>query len=320
LEGGVQIVKGVGNVISKTVSGTFGTVGNMTESLASGLSSLSMNEDFILERESRGLNKPKNVFDGLGQGAKSIAKGIGHGIMGVIKRPMEGAGKEGMKGFVKGTFKGVAGLIVTPIAGLVDATSKTAEGFRSTTMLQMKPFENRIRQPRVFYGKEYSYREYKAEDANLNYILYNMDKKYRDLVYFGIYLLNPQSSGSETNSTKSSMSRDTNEKTSQNEQVTNSLFFFLITQEYVMLYNVNTEKLEWVIETAVLTNFVLNDNEIELFVEGIVASGRRATMMKPVEENMMWGVNEKKYLVKGFDKTKIKRAQRLLDQLILVKK
>jgi vacuolar protein sorting-associated protein 13A/C len=57
---------------------------------------------------------------------------------------------------LKGTFKGLAGLIVKPVVGVMDLTSKTAEGIKNTTNLfdDNKPNEKRYRPPRIFYSRE----------------------------------------------------------------------------------------------------------------------------------------------------------------------
>jgi vacuolar protein sorting-associated protein 13A/C len=48
----------------------------------------------------------------------------------------------------------VAGLIIKPIAGVLDAASKTAEGLTNTaTHFDEKPNSDRIRLVRPFYGK-----------------------------------------------------------------------------------------------------------------------------------------------------------------------
>ena len=44
IEGGVGIIKGVGSLVKETISGTFNSVSNITDNIASGLSSLT--EDY----------------------------------------------------------------------------------------------------------------------------------------------------------------------------------------------------------------------------------------------------------------------------------
>lgn len=62
----------------------------------------------------------------------SLFTGVGQGIVGVFMQPVQGAEKDGIEGFFKGTLKGLAGLVVKPVVGVMDMTSKTAEGIKNT--------------------------------------------------------------------------------------------------------------------------------------------------------------------------------------------
>lgn len=46
--------------------------------------------------------------------------------------PLEGAEKDGIGGFFLGSLKGLAGLVIKPVSGIIDATTKTAEGIKNT--------------------------------------------------------------------------------------------------------------------------------------------------------------------------------------------
>jgi len=61
------------------------------------------------------------------------------------------------KGFLIGLTKGLVGLVVKPVSGVIDFTSKTAEGIKNSS--KMLDFDNpkkllnrRIRSPVIFYG------------------------------------------------------------------------------------------------------------------------------------------------------------------------
>ena len=55
---------------------------------------------------------------------------------------------------MKGSAIGVTGLFIKPVAGVLDAVSKTAEGLTNTaTHFDDKPNQERIRYIRPFYGK-----------------------------------------------------------------------------------------------------------------------------------------------------------------------
>ena len=87
-------------------------------------------------------------------------------------RPYEGAEEEGAKGFFKGVYKGTAGFICKPVSGVLDFTSKTAEGVKSSAIyFDEKPSEYRWRWPRAFYGYEKFFKIYSISDAEINYRL-----------------------------------------------------------------------------------------------------------------------------------------------------
>ncbi len=60
----------------------------------------------------------------------------------------------------------MTGLVVKPITGLLDATSKTAEGVKNTaTHFDDRPNEDRLRQPRIFYSVNRFISFYNQEDT-----------------------------------------------------------------------------------------------------------------------------------------------------------
>lgn len=65
LEGGLGIVQGVGSLFSKTVSGTFNTLGKITGSLGAGIAGLSMDDEYLQSRSAMKANKAQNVGQGL---------------------------------------------------------------------------------------------------------------------------------------------------------------------------------------------------------------------------------------------------------------
>lgn len=98
--------------------------------------------------------------------------------LGIFTKPIEGAQKGGVGGFLKGTFKGITGVIVKPVAGVLDAASKTAEGVKNTaTAFDQKAAEMRSRFPRAFYGKDKFFRKYFDSDAEIQWYLHFIDQK-----------------------------------------------------------------------------------------------------------------------------------------------
>ena len=228
LEGGKGLVAGAGSLMKNTISGTFNSVGKMTGSLASGISTLTMDEEFISEREHAKRKRPKHIVEGLQQGVTSLITGVGAGLAGLIEKPIQGASKGGFFGFVKGTIQGVTGLVVKPVAGILDATSKTAEGIKNTaTMNDQKPNEMRSRYPRAFYNKEKNYRAFNETDADIMYYL----QSYRSGLYANISLL---------------YSFDI----FPNEKEKELVYIFVISLEYFLYWNIKEKKIIWDIDTS----------------------------------------------------------------------
>lgn len=76
LEGGLGIVQGAGSLVTHTISGAFNSVNKITGSLSSGISSLTMDEEYLKEREKMRLQKPKHLGEGLEQGGKAMISGF----------------------------------------------------------------------------------------------------------------------------------------------------------------------------------------------------------------------------------------------------
>mmetsp|Transcript_13360 Transcript_13360/g.1955 ORF Transcript_13360/g.1955 Transcript_13360/m.1955 type:complete len:117 (+) Transcript_13360:506-856(+) len=116
-------MSGSASLLTKTIAGAFNSVSKITGSVSTGIAALTMDEEYMKEREKMRANKPKHIIDGVGQGIVSIFGGIGKGIAGVFLKPFEGAKKDGIKGFFKGTVMGITGLVTKPITGAIDAVS-----------------------------------------------------------------------------------------------------------------------------------------------------------------------------------------------------
>lgn len=168
VEGFVGIASGSGSLIKNTAAGAFNTVSKVTSSLAAGLTSLSMDEKYLLQRNLARKNKPQNIFDGLGKGVHSLGRGLYSGVTGVISQPFKEVQRQGAKGIFTGIFKGIGGLITKPLGGIMDATSQTAEGLKKTiTIFDDKANEMKHRIPRVFYGTVNYFQTYNELDAKI---------------------------------------------------------------------------------------------------------------------------------------------------------
>ena len=65
-------------------------------------------------------------------------------------------------------FTGVTGVVLKPVAGILDAAAKTAEGVKgSANKFNDHANESWIRRPREFYGEEKFYKSFFTENAEL---------------------------------------------------------------------------------------------------------------------------------------------------------
>ena len=67
---------------------------------------------------------------------------------------------------------GISGVIVKPMIGLLDAASKTAEGFKNMAQINNEGLLSiKERVPRAFYGKQMMFKPYIPYDAEIMFIL-----------------------------------------------------------------------------------------------------------------------------------------------------
>ncbi|KAH7622760.1 hypothetical protein Ndes2526B_g03599 [Nannochloris sp. 'desiccata'] len=78
------------------------------------------------------LRKPQHAGSGLVSGAKSVAKGVLAGAVGLIAAPAVGASQEGFKGFAKGAAAGIAGAVLLPATGVAVGAVQVVRGFANT--------------------------------------------------------------------------------------------------------------------------------------------------------------------------------------------
>lgn len=78
------------------------------------------------------LRKPKDAKAGLASGAKSVAKGVIAGAIGLVAAPAVGAHQEGLAGFAKGAAAGIAGAVLLPVTGVAIGATQVVRGIANT--------------------------------------------------------------------------------------------------------------------------------------------------------------------------------------------
>ncbi|KAJ3439892.1 vacuolar protein sorting-associated protein 13c [Anaeramoeba flamelloides] len=151
------VAKGLGKgswaLISGSIKGIFGSASGVIDSVGSGVSVLSLDDEFKQQRSrDKSANKPKNLADGIFQGGKSFGKGLWSGVSGIVAQPIKGYKKEGGFGMLKGVGKGLVGVVAKPTVGVTDLASNITSGMKNTTTIFDAKSKGRVRPPRFFDG------------------------------------------------------------------------------------------------------------------------------------------------------------------------
>ncbi|CAD8167119.1 unnamed protein product [Paramecium pentaurelia] len=289
LEFGVGLCKGTGSLLKNTVAGAFYSVNKVTGSISASVSLLTMDDDYLEKRRIFMLKRPDHVLDGLSQAGHCLYNGFSNGITGVVTQPYQETQKNGFKGFVKGTLKGLSGLVVKPIAGVLDASAKAAEGVVSTaTHFDDKPNDTRIRYPRIFYEKSKYFQKYIALDAQVvNFLIGFMNGKYKDIEIVTCFYLK------ETETQLNNMQRQILSATkSIHECFKNTSKILILSYQYIL-----------VLENMTLVQEIMTKEIVEI-LQPNYGFLRLSTEFKPnIEINIL------------LDEIELKKATSLLDYL-----
>ncbi|KRX09477.1 hypothetical protein PPERSA_00756 [Pseudocohnilembus persalinus] len=178
IQGAISIAHGVGSLVKHTVSGFFGSMESISEVVASGVSSISQDSRYLLQRENILAQKASNIVPGIYQGVYLLVIGFEKGVTGVLKQPIRGFQTGGGFGLCKGVLKGSVGLFLKPITGCFDTISKSSEGIKNTaTYFDDKPNEEKIRKPRVFYDLDQIFGNFNPFHAEIREFLIETKKQ-----------------------------------------------------------------------------------------------------------------------------------------------
>lgn len=150
----VGIGRGSHSLLTNTVGGLVGSIGEIPRAVAHGLETAVGDKEYLAERESirggrtRAVSSPAQ---GLISGALSFGHGIASGATGLIRDPLQGAVEEGPSGFMRGLRKGVIGGVLKPITGALDLIAEPAAGIRNLMVSERsKSFAEPNRPSRTF--------------------------------------------------------------------------------------------------------------------------------------------------------------------------
>ncbi|KAG9302115.1 hypothetical protein G9A89_020549 [Geosiphon pyriformis] len=172
---GIGLARGTVSFFKKTVYGFSDSVSKFTGSIGKGLSAATLDKSFQDRRRmAQFRNRPKHAFYGVTQGASSLVTSITSGIEGLVRKPIEGAGREGAAGLVKGFGKGLVGFVTKPVVGVFDLASNVTEGIRNTTTVFDDNDIIPARLPR-YVGRDGILRPYQEREAQGQYWLKELE-------------------------------------------------------------------------------------------------------------------------------------------------
>ena len=177
---------GVHQFFGKTVGGVSGALSKVTGTVGGGLAKLTFDDEYQRER-SRGQRSNKTVGQNLAYGGQQLVTGVFDGITGIVRKPVEGAQKEGVEGFFKGLGVGLVGVVARPTTGVVDFASTGLDTIRRVTDAAEEV--KRLRPPRLILP-DGIIRAYTRAEAEANQILSRLAKgQFKAEVYAGHLLL-----------------------------------------------------------------------------------------------------------------------------------
>ncbi|ESO95114.1 hypothetical protein LOTGIDRAFT_160876 [Lottia gigantea] len=167
------MVLGVRSLFGHAIGGAAGAVSRITGTVGKGLAALTLDDDYQKKRRQQLNKKPASAKEGFARGGKGLVMGFVDGAAGIVKKPLEGAQKEGVGGFFKGVGKGLVGVVTRPTSGVIDFASSSLEGIKRIT--DMSDEVRRLRPPRRFHNDQII-RPYNHQEAEGYAILQETEK------------------------------------------------------------------------------------------------------------------------------------------------
>lgn len=164
---------GVRSLFGHAVGGAAGAVSRITGAMGKGIAALTLDDDFQKKRREAMNKRPTNVREGFARGGKGLVMGVVDGVTGIVRKPIEGAQKEGVEGFFKGIGKGLVGVVTRPTSGVIDFASSSLDSIRR--IAEMSDEVRRLRPPRRFHN-DLIIRPYNHQEAEGYAILRETEK------------------------------------------------------------------------------------------------------------------------------------------------
>jgi hypothetical protein len=169
------LAKGSTSLMKHTIYAIANTTTAISDTAARGFAGLSMDKDYLAERDRIVREAPTTLGQGAVQGGKGLKAGLVYGFTGLAMLPIKGGKEEGAKGVAKGIPKGIIGVVVKPTAGAADFIALSSQSVRNVA--NPGPKLERKRVPRHFPcdGALAEYSPEKAYGSFLMQALYKHD-------------------------------------------------------------------------------------------------------------------------------------------------
>ncbi|GAB1605843.1 Hypothetical predicted protein [Argonauta hians] len=164
---------GVRSLFGHAVGGAAGAVSRITGAMGKGIAALTLDDEYQKKRREAMNKRPANVREGFARGGKGLVMGVVDGVTGIVRKPIEGAQKEGVEGFFKGIGKGLVGAVTRPTSGVIDFASSSLDSIRR--IAEMSDEIHRLRPPRRFHN-DLILRPYNYQEAEGYAILHETEK------------------------------------------------------------------------------------------------------------------------------------------------
>eukprot|EP00002_Diphylleia_rotans_P020696 TRINITY_DN4017_c0_g1_i5.p1 TRINITY_DN4017_c0_g1~~TRINITY_DN4017_c0_g1_i5.p1 ORF type:complete len:3294 (-),score=474.19 TRINITY_DN4017_c0_g1_i5:153-10034(-) len=179
-----SVEKGTKSLVKNTMYGVFNSASKAAGCASRGLAALSFDKQYLSDQKARSIDKnPRNVMEGVYEGFSALGNGLFGGVTGIISKPYEEVKKQKtLKSLAKGVGIGVIGVVTKPTAGVLEFASKLSEGIKNSTSVIFVP--DRVRLPRPTPFDESAFGNYNSYDAQGQSLLSALgNSKYRGEPY-----------------------------------------------------------------------------------------------------------------------------------------
>lgn len=154
----IGLSKGIGegskSMVKHTAIGTLGAMSTITRTVGNLSSDLTFDKRYMKERNKLRSTQANKDMGTMNQSLRQLGFSMKESVSGLFTKPAEMSEKEDIWGAIKGSFIGVGGLITKPITGIFDFASTLTKGARDNIDTDnIAPSNDRVRNPRAFYGK-----------------------------------------------------------------------------------------------------------------------------------------------------------------------